>query len=468
LDNIKISAQELCHASTAKFLLFFASLALMACKLASLPVTGTVTPGNAIPRISPITPAWTATAPVPSLRPQVTNIPAVTLATPTPAIALSHREPLADLAAIIKTPDWAELDLPQGLAEKWEDYADGRGELADAEKADLANFIAQWQQLDRLAQNLVLPADAVLRYRSRVIEVENQATGRIVLYAAQKTGEALPGPEEHPFMFVREQDGAAVGLLEAPDIPGLQPRIDATGRYVEYIDSGSQKVLLRADAQRLKGDSPGGETLKAELEAIYSEGSPYSQNAIYPRYYFPVDGIEAGFYTLEESLTYHQILQMNEAFDLYNRPRLQPLKSALFGAGVSVVVVERLKIASGLTYAGTGIIELDRQELFGNKYYLAEVLAHEGAHVLQGALSRRDQCDELLRREVGNQTIPPEFYDWSAEELIEQVQAGQVGAYHVSLWMLTQMGIKGAEISWLQDLIRTGSANGHSLLFDCP
>ena len=80
---------------------------------------------------------------------------------------------------------------------------------------------------------------------------------------------------------------------------------------------------------------------------------------------------------------------------LYNRPDLMVLKSAFLGPQVAVIVTNDLGRAIGLTYTGTGVVEIDRQDLFGNKYWIAMVLAHEASHVLQGAMP--DQCSTLFR-----------------------------------------------------------------------
>ena len=86
------------------------------------------------------------------------------------------------------------------------------------------------------------------------------------------------------------------------------------------------------------------------------------------------------------------------------------LKSAFFGPEVSVIVTNDLGRAIGLTYTGTGVVEIDRQDLFGNKYWIAMVLAHEASHVLQGAIpDQAVPCSEIEKREIGNHKIPDGF-----------------------------------------------------------
>lgn len=106
----------------------------------------------------------------------------------------------------------------------------------------------------------------------------------------------------------------------------------------------------------------------------------------------------------------------------------------------------------------------------GNRYYLAEVLAHEGSHVLQGDVNARDPrslCSEYIKREVGDHQIPDDFYQWTADQLIQAVKAKQVGAYHVLLWVLDELGLHGEEFRWLQQVIRTGKVNGESVVLAC-
>jgi len=178
-----------------------------------------------------------------------------------------------------------------------------------------------------------------------------------------------------------------------------------------------------------------------------------------------VDGIEAAFYGLDRSLTSAQVILLRETFLVYDRPALEPLKPAMFGSGVSILVMDRLKDAAGMNYSGTGIIVLDRRDLFGNKYQLAQVLAHEASHVLQGELGAGDLCDQLLKREVADQTIPSDFLAWDADRLLHGIQDKEVGGYHVSLWMLTKLGIR--DTAWLYDVIYSGRANGQSLRVGC-
>jgi hypothetical protein len=63
---------------------------------------------------------------------------------------------------------------------------------------------------------------------------------------------------------------------------------------------------------------------------------------------------------------------------------------------------------------------------------------------------------------VGNQTIPTGFYQWDATTLLQAIKDGQIGAYHVSLWMLTRLGSKNT--GWVAQAIKTGLVDGESVV----
>jgi hypothetical protein len=178
-----------------------------------------------------------------------------------------------------------------------------------------------------------------------------------------------------------------------------------------------------------------------------------------------VEDVQAGLYGLDRSLSANQVLLLRDAFLSYDRPALQPLKGALFGRDTSIVVMDRLEDAAGMNFTGTRVIILDRRDLFGNKYQLAQVMAHEASHILQGELKMGDICTQLLQREVGDRTVPADLLGWDAERLLEAVESGAIGAYHVSLWVLARLGVR--DVQWLYQVIQNGSANGQSLLIGC-
>lgn len=137
----------------------------------------------------------------------------------------------------------------------------------------------------------------------------------------------------------------------------------------------------------------------------------------------------------------------------------------ILSSDIAYIILDKIEgDIAGLTYSGAGVVELDRRDLFGNRYQLASVIAHEGSHVLQGPAKSEEDCAGTLRREVGDQIIPTGFYDWTGEQLLEAIKAGKIGAYHVSLWVLTSLGIK--DLGRLQQVIHTGKV-GTSSVVDC-
>lgn len=382
---------------------------------------------------------------------------------PTPTLDPDARLSLR-LSEAIEANDWPVQGLDPALASSWEQFSRQGGDLGAAELEMLEQFLDRWDLLQQAAEMARLPGDADLTLR---VEMLPEASGmtRPVLYAV--VGGQEESEETQLFLLAHDTLGEVAGLAAAPIITGLEQRIGADGWLVEYVDPQKERVMLRADAHKLDLSRQADELLKRRLDEVYLKNSPFTRGGIYPRYYFPVEGVGAGFYLVEKSLTFQQILQLNEAFSLFERPNMVPLKTTFFGAGTSVVIVEQMEIAAGLTYAGTGVIELDRRDLFGNKYYLAEVLAHEGSHVLQGNMAKSAGCDQALKREVGDQKIPADFFTWTGDQLIDAVRKHTIGAYHVSLWVLNEVGLRGRDIDLLREVIQTGQMFGQSLVPFC-
>lgn len=95
------------------------------------------------------------------------------------------------------------------------------------------------------------------------------------------------------------------------------------------------------------------------------------------------------------------------------------------------------------------------------------MLAHEETHALQRQFSQGSTvCASLLQMEIGNKTIPPGFYTWTAEEPLQGIHSRRLGAYHTSLWMLYRLGY--ANLDGLRSVITTGMVNGESILPNCP
>jgi hypothetical protein len=250
-----------------------------------------------------------------------------------------------------------------------------------------------------------------------------------------------------------------------PEIAGLVSRAAGEG-LTEYQDEQG-RVILTARYRFLDLGPAEAARLKQVLEEIYPEGSPYRETSTFPQFQFLIPGIQAGFYGLDHTLTYPQILRLKEALEVFTRPELTPLQARIFTENFSYVLTEELEAdVSGLNYAGTGLVLLDRRDLFGNKYLLASVIGHEGAHILQGRAKIGFTCADALRREIGSGAIPPDFLLWKAERVISELTGGSIGAYHVSYWLLDRLGFD--DLPALRQVILTGKVNGQSVVFCEP
>ena len=261
---------------------------------------------------------------------------------------------------------------------------------------------------------------------------------------------------------------SAVSLTEptsdfpAPVINGLNLKSGEQAGSAEYLDSQGRIILL-VEALPLNDGSEQSVQLKKLLDKIYGPSSPYVQSDVYPRFRYPLLGVQAGFFAVDANLTASQVLLLKDALDLFSRPTFAAMQPDLFNSGIAYVLIDKIPgDTAGLTYAGTGVVELDRRDLFGNKYLLASVIAHEGSHVLQGPEASKASCAEQLKREVGDQTIPASFIQWNAAALLQAIKGGQIGAYHVSLWMLTRLRIK--DTGWVAQAIKTGKVGGDSVV----
>lgn len=244
------------------------------------------------------------------------------------------------------------------------------------------------------------------------------------------------------------------GAIPAPEIKDLELQTGPETGMAQYLDKQGQALLL-VDALPLNENNDHSAMLKKLLDKVYGASSPYLQAAIYPQFHYPLEGVKSGFFSIDVSLTAPQVELLNEALDLFARPEFVPLKPELFDAGIAYVLIDKIaNDTAGLTFAGTGVVELNRSDLFGSRYLLASVIAHEGSHVLQGAVTGNATCADSLRREVGNQAIPAGFYQWDAARLLNAVKDEQIGAYHVSLWMLTHLGVQ--DTAWVVQAIETG------------
>jgi hypothetical protein len=115
-----------------------------------------------------------------------------------------------------------------------------------------------------------------------------------------------------------------------------------------------------------------------------------------------------------------------------------------------------------MNFVGTGIVLLDRKNLFDNKYLLAMAIAHEGSHVLQKYQGGNISCDDILHAEVGDQTIPEGFETWDAGQVIDGIKNRSIGAYHVSYWMLVQLGFNNLDL--MRQIIYSGNIYGQPVV----
>jgi hypothetical protein len=395
--------------------------------------------------------------------PQVETSPSSTpTVTPVPIQPGDTAKFKASLAEIINSEYWQKLGLPGDIAQKWQAYATGKGDLSDSELQALAEFITQWEKLNQLAKKELAPADASLGFR--VKEFSGGPAGKtLTVYAIEEKISQGEGAERL-FLIAHGPNGESKALVLAPKIVGLGQQIAEDGESVLYTDKSGTRALLVVDARPLGGEAPQEKQLKELLDKLYGSDSAYAQVSIYPRYQYPLPNGEVLFYGIDQTLTYNQVVLLRESLDLFNRPVFEPLKAYLFTNNDAYTVIDKLGLAAGLTFTGTGVVELDRRDLFSNKYYLASVIAHEGSHVLQGPLttSGSAMCADLMRREVGDHTIPTGFFNWTADQLEQAIQDGKIGAYHVSLWVLTKLGISNQ--GWIQQAILTGQAGGQSVV----
>jgi hypothetical protein len=406
--------------------------------------------------------AATATA-APTAEPSATPLPS-----PTPT--QSSHEVLAQLSI---SPDWAGLQLPQDEAARWQAYAEGSAQLNPDEQSAVEEFITCWKSLLALVDKKGAAPSAHLVYRVRTLQDEHGGN-HYVPYALD------PGTAQiYTTVHSLDEDGkdSGLGLWPAPLIPGMTQQVSADGRMVEYLDSKG-RVLLLVDAVRLSGKNEREKFVAERLADLYGtaqgnspamparKGSTPAKEtfAVYPRYHFPVAGVEAGFYGIEKSLTASQVVQLKCALEQFDRPDMEGLKQGLFHKNFIFLAPPSIGGPAGQTFIGTGVVELDRRYLFSNKYDLASTLAHEAAHAVQAEAGGDQSCAALLRYEVGNQKVPADFFDWDAEKLLAAIKDGSIGSYHVSAWTLHHMGISGSHITWLIGVINSGTADGRSLL----
>lgn len=401
------------------------ALLLTACNLTSLfpPATQEIS-GAALPTATPLP----APTPLPSPTPEPTQDPL--------------RQPLQ---ALIASPYWPALGLPAEQVTKWPLFASGEAQLPGNELVELESFLAQWDKWNGWLDSACIPSYEKLAFKVREIK-DAQAGQKLVLYAFDELATQKEASER---LYLPPPADVAKprALILAPRIEGLRQQISPAADAVEYIDEQGQP-LLKVDAFRTWNN-----TFLDYVQSRYS-GS-YKAATLFPRFRFFIPGIEAGFFLLEKNLTLKQIIFMEKTLELYNAPALEPLKAQFFSEKKIYVVVETITEvpnASGLTSAGIAV--LDRGDLFHLKDDLAAVIAHEAAHVMQ-VISNSNRC----AYEIGDGTIPDGFKDWTAEHLISAIEAGQIGAEHVDLWVYIKLESGQSTIKASEDAITSKGEN---------
>ncbi len=105
------------------------------------------------------------------------------------------------------------------------------------------------------------------------------------------------------------------GDFRLPEIAGLNIKLGQPPGSAEYLDSQGRTMLL-VDAISLKDGSQQSVQLKQLLDQVYGPASPYLQNSVYPRFHFPIQGVQAGFFAIDKNLTASQVLLLKSALEL--------------------------------------------------------------------------------------------------------------------------------------------------------
>ena len=287
-----------------------------------------------------------------------------------------------------------------------------------------------------LAENSRIPEGAQLGIRAFVWG-DNEPDRSICLYAVNEISN--DGREENLFLFRSDKTGNHAALILAPRIDSLSQRISQGCEYVEYYDKAG-KTIIRADGYL--------EENQLVVNILSSAGYKLEESGAVeiPRYFY--EDIDASFF-LMETLTAPQILKIQDIFQVYNKyDQLSPLVEYIHGREKRYIFSDEIygKYA-GLAVGhseGVLIIYPATYDTMRSFNYMVGVLAHEGLGHYQTA----NQCEGMTAGakpwEIGDMTIPEGFFNWSAEELIENYlnsgyPCGTLGAYHVSLWVETML-----------------------------
>ncbi|MDD5468320.1 MAG: hypothetical protein PHS96_10975 [Anaerolineales bacterium] len=443
-------------------ILFCLSLLLSAC--ASPGLQGS----RPLPESRSSAAASTPLPPTPAPSPTFTATPTPTptrTPTPTPDIVSQLRQSLTEITS---SEYWPAMNLSAERKAAWEAFAADEAPLSPAEQPLLTDFLSQWDEhTSRLADG-VLPNDA--QPALRLATLQDQGTERLVLYLIDEKSTQQSGAESL-FLTIRPAASLPAYIL-APQIPGLSQRISPDGRFVEYVDSSGAWVL-KADARRLDPKVGSDSITNYLLDREYPAGLNTMQH-VYPRFRFDIPNIESAFYAVDR-LSLQQITLLHTTLEIFDHPELQGLKPLIFSPSDNTTSLvsrlpETLAAAQAIGYSDRpprGVIVLYARNLFDNRYLTAASIAHEAAHIWQGVQPRCDKLDERRVNEIGHSTIPPGFEAWTPQELYLGITRQQIGAYHVSLWVLRKLGVD----DWAsaeERIILTGHFNGVSVYACAP
>ena len=346
------------------------------------------------------------------------------------------------LRLMLASLDWVEVGLSQARLEKWQVYADNRLEdLEPGEIDEIEGFVMRWEKFQRLLEESFIPERVKPAFR--VEEPSDPDSGDQmppILFIVDEN--YTTKEEQRLFLIARDASQDGIALVLATEIEGLVQRISPDGEYVEYVDE-KDRLLLKADANA---------EIKSESEETYQMGIP--------RYFF--EGMQASLYGLE-SISLLQIRWTRDAFNIFfNNPKYDAFEPYIWGADNNYAIDRSLEEFAGVASSVTRMSRINPKNV-GNLLYFASTIAHEAAHQIQFLKWDSDHQTQC-RLEIGDGTIPQNFWNWTAEEIITALESDQpIGAYHISAWMLNQLGQWD---SWgvHKDIITTGRSPDGSLI----
>jgi len=389
------------------------------------------------PTISPPTASPSSTLiPQPSHTPSPLPQP-TSSATPSPAPTETQDPIRALLAELVNSSDWPISDLPESLVQEWQASLSGEQQLSEDTTKILKSFLEEWKRWSTNRAGISNTPDQNIVLKVRMIEDLDEISKPVIYAIDPKTSES-PGGEQI-YLIQHPVDSPITGLMLALTLEGFKQQISPDGQFVQYV-STTDRVVLLAEAQYIVKYKD--EKLFNILSRYYPKNKPHSA---FPRYRFPMAGMEASFYYLERELNSTQIISLFETLSLFQRPKLDELIPVILGADRRYLILEELKNAAGSEYAN--IIRLNRKDLFGDNITLAGVISHEAAHTIQPS-------PMLCRGEIGLGLIPNGFFDWNAAQLLEALKKMEIGSVHFELWVLYRLGASQDLIDWHRQQIQ--------------